>query len=380
MKKIILGTIVMAMSFVFNSCFSADSPEVMVTEITILPADPLTVNVDEITLLSVIISPTYATERRVIWESLDPALATVDAITGVVTGVAPGSATIRATAIDGSGVTATKVINVTAPVVYVTSITITPDDPVIVSVGFTIALGVIVLPADATNKDVTWSSLNPEIAAVSPLTGVVSGVSPGTAVIRATANDPHGVSAIKVVTVIPGIEYGVNINGVVWSTRNVDAVGLFAAFPESSGMFYQWNRKVAWPATGSVVGWNTTLDPVVSDWASTTDPSPDGWRVPTKAEIEKLLDNTKVENQLAIVNGVTGRLFVDKTTTNSLFLPATGFRRYEDGVLDETWGIYYWSSEANGHNGYYLRGVGVVSLTLFEASTRMGFPIRPVKK
>ena len=41
-------------------------------------------------------------------------------------------------------------------------------------------------------------------------------------------------------------ETGVEINGVTWATRNVDAPGTFAAKPEDMGMFYQWNSKVSW--------------------------------------------------------------------------------------------------------------------------------------
>ena len=47
---------------------------------------------------------------------------------------------------------------------------------------------------------------------------------------------------------------GVVINGVKWATRNLDQPGTFAAKPEDSGMFYQWNRKKAWTVTGDVSG------------------------------------------------------------------------------------------------------------------------------
>ncbi len=43
------------------------------------------------------------------------------------------------------------------------------------------------------------------------------------------------------------------INGVLWATRNVDAPGTFAASPESTGMFYQWNSRIAWSASGEKV-------------------------------------------------------------------------------------------------------------------------------
>lgn len=45
----------------------------------------------------------------------------------------------------------------------------------------------------------------------------------------------------------------VEINGVCWATRNVDAPGTFTQNPEDAGMLYQWNRKTAWNVTDSIV-------------------------------------------------------------------------------------------------------------------------------
>ena len=376
MKKIILKTIALAMSFIFTSCFPSVSPEVMVTDITISPADPVSIYVNEIALLSTIISPSYASEKRVLWESDHPGIATIDATYGIVKGVAAGTATIHATAIDGSNVTATIHVIVASPVVLVSYITITPTTPVSVAVGASTPLGVVIVPSNATIQEVTWSSLDPGIATVNAATGVVTGVATGTATIRATANDASGVWAQKSITVTPGIfEQGVEINGVVWSTRNVDAVGTFAASQESFGMFYQWNRKVAWPTTGPVV-WDNTFPPGTFDnlWSPANDPSPAGWRVPTIEEMESLLDGYNVNIQFTTENGVSGRRFIDVATTKSIFLPLTGYRN-EDGEV--VTGFYYWSSLSNSLNGYALWGG--VSPQMYQTSSRMGIPIRPVK-
>jgi len=148
---------------------------------------------------------------------------------------------------------------------------------------------------------------------------------------------------------------GVVINGVKWATRNVDYPGTFAARPEDSGMFYQWNRKKAWPATGDeVIGWDSSI--LTGDtWEKTNDPSPAGWRVPTLDEIEKLLDTDKVSNEWTTQNGVNGRKFTDKTTGNSLFLPAEGYRSNDDGTL---YGIGtsggYWGSAQSDSGGAYV--------------------------
>ena len=58
------------------------------------------------------IAPSNATDRTVTWSCFETAVATVDAATGVVTAVAPGTATVIATANDGSGVRATCTVKV----------------------------------------------------------------------------------------------------------------------------------------------------------------------------------------------------------------------------------------------------------------------------
>ena len=140
---------------------------------------------------------------------------------------------------------------------------------------------------------------------------------------------------------------GVVINGVKWATRNVDKPGTFAAKPEDAGMFYQWNRKKAWPATGmQVTGWNSS-NPTGNFWEKVNDPSPAGWRVPTSEEFKKLLDKNKVKSEWTSVNGINGYKFIDKTTGNTLFLPAAGYRYDHDGSLNYAGsGGYYWSGTA----------------------------------
>jgi uncharacterized protein (TIGR02145 family) len=171
---------------------------------------------------------------------------------------------------------------------------------------------------------------------------------------------------------------GVVINGITWATHNVDASSTFAQHPESAGRFYQWNRKTAWDATEeNVSGWNNSN---VSDdsWETENDPSPVGWRIPTLEELEKLLDSEKVSNEWTSINGVNGRKFTDKTTGNSIFLPAAGFRNFANGVLD---GVNrfggYWSSEPNSGYGFHINNSNWWKWYNYHST--FGFNIRPVK-
>jgi len=137
---------------------------------------------------------------------------------------------------------------------------------------------------------------------------------------------------------------GVVINGVRWASRNVGIRGTFVERPESLGAFFQWNRRKAWSATEEWVdGWDHT-NVASNAWEKSNDPCPAGWRVPSVEDINKLLDYNKVSNEMALVNGVEGRIFSDKVTGKTIFLPVQGYRIDNSGHLygTETVG-YYWS-------------------------------------
>jgi uncharacterized protein (TIGR02145 family) len=95
---------------------------------------------------------------------------------------------------------------------------------------------------------------------------------------------------------------GILINGVRWAPTNVAAPGAFATSALEDGMFYQWGRRTGWwnavdslPPVSSPAGevWNDT--PAAGDrWATSADPCPEGWRLPTQKDFEKLLDSEKV--------------------------------------------------------------------------------------
>ena len=142
---------------------------------------------------------------------------------------------------------------------------------------------------------------------------------------------------------------GVVINGVKWATRNVNTPGTFVANPEYCGMFYQWNRKKAWAITGGdMTDWDAII-PEGDVWAKANDPSPAGWRVPNDAEIRKLLDTDKVNNERVARFGMIGRKFTDKATGKSIFLPATGYCCDSHSFFFPLGGstIHYWSSTAH---------------------------------
>lgn len=141
---------------------------------------------------------------------------------------------------------------------------------------------------------------------------------------------------------------GVVINGVKWATRNVGKPGSFAAKPESTGMLYQWNSKVAWSATDlaegvEITGWNKTwyggyeIPSVDDKWQPTNDPCPVGWRVPTVEELQKLIE---INSDWTTINGIMGLLF--GSGENTIFIPASGARRHSGGQFESD-PSGYWS-------------------------------------
>jgi len=105
------------------------------------------------------------------WTSSAPAVATVDATTGHITGVAAGTSLITYTVTTGGCIkTATKALTITAPMAQ----TITGTTPVCKGTSHAWT---------STTSGGTWSSSNTTIASVSQLSGMVTGNSVGTAII-----------------------------------------------------------------------------------------------------------------------------------------------------------------------------------------------------
>ena len=105
-----------------------------------------------------------------------------------------GSVTIKATADDGSGTTATRTVSVTKPDVPVTSITISGSSSA--EVGDTKTYSVSVSPSNATDKGITWSissgSNRATIISQSNTSCTVSFTAAGSVTLRATADDGYG--------------------------------------------------------------------------------------------------------------------------------------------------------------------------------------------
>ena len=173
----------------FLAACSSDKPPVdeQVKSIAILNTTAITNGLAK--QLSVTVLPSSAVNKAVTWTVSDATIATISQ-TGLLTPLKNGSVMVTATALDGSGISKQVTITitgVTGPVILATSVTVGGTNS---TNGQPQQLTLSVLPADATNKAVTWSTSS-GIATIST-TGLLTPKSNGTITIYATANDGSG--------------------------------------------------------------------------------------------------------------------------------------------------------------------------------------------
>ena len=167
--------------------------EDMATGVTLSPTSK-ELKVNETAQLAASVLPATA-NQGIKFTSSDETVATVSEI-GLVTARKEGTAVITATAADGSEKSASCTIKVGATAVDVPVTGITLDQPEITIEVLKDAkqLKATVEPANATNKDVVFSSSNTNVAVVSN-TGLVTAINNGTATITVTSKENPSIMA-----------------------------------------------------------------------------------------------------------------------------------------------------------------------------------------
>jgi uncharacterized protein YjdB len=166
--------------------------------------------------LSVAVLPVNATDKTVTWSIVNgTGQATINS-SGLVTAIDNGTVTARATAHDGSGVFGTLVITISKQIIPVSGITVTGSGgatSITIDNG-TLQLSEAVLPANATDKTVTWSIVNGTTLATINGAGLLTALDNGIVTVRATANDGSGVYGSLVITITNQI---VSVTGITVS-------------------------------------------------------------------------------------------------------------------------------------------------------------------
>jgi uncharacterized protein YjdB len=183
-----------------------------------------------------VIAPMNAANKAVTWSSSIAAVATVSP-SGLVTVRQNGTTVITATTVDGRK---TASLTVTATV-SVSTVSITPS-AINLQVNKTYQAGAMVMPSNATNKQVTWSSSKADVASVSS-SGLVTAKQGGTAVVKATTIE-GGKSAFLTVSVYNPV-ISVNITPVIVNLSVNQKYQInYTIAPENAG-----NKEVIWSSS-----------------------------------------------------------------------------------------------------------------------------------
>lgn len=178
---------------------------------------------------------------KVVWSSSNESVLTVDG-NGLVTAVGDGNATITAT-VDGVSAT-TDTITVTTPVVRVSSVSLSASNLKLAVGGEPSTLTATVEPNNATNKNVSWSSSDPEVATVAD--GVVTPVKAGAATITVTTEDGEYSATCKVTVIQPA-------TGITLDKQKVTLVGAATEQLKATVVPAEADQTVVWKSSNESV-------------------------------------------------------------------------------------------------------------------------------
>ena len=382
-------------------CGAKQTQKIPVTGI-VLNYSTLSLLPDATLQLTATVEPEDASNKAVTWKSSDASVATVNT-DGLVTAKAEGTCTITCSAKDGSGVKSECQVTVAVQKIPVTEIKLSAYSKTL-PVGDTFTLTATVLPEDASIKTVTWTTTDANVATVS--NGLVTAKGPGICKITCRATDGSNEFRNCQVIVVEIIEEGslcpddhhphtIDLglpSGTKWCCCNVGA-----STPDAYGGYYAWGEtsekssydretyqhcyfieKDRW-------GYIDIGDDIAgTDYDAATVNMGASWRMPSKEQIEELINNT---SRLWVqVNGVNGAL-VTGQNGGQIFLPATGYRADDELRQPGSYGSYWSSTQSK------FFGTGAMSLDinaeyssilwmddLGQSQRYFGKSVRPVRK
>ena len=182
---------------------SDPEPEEIPVESVELDVQNVILKIGETTTLTATITPDNATNKNVTWSSENEDIASAN--NGIVTAIGAGETTITATTEDGEK-TAECVVTVIEESdpepeeIPVESVELDVQN-VILKIGETTTLTATITPDNATNKNVTWSSENEDIASVN--NGIVTAVGPGETMITVTTEDGEKTAECTILVIEP---------------------------------------------------------------------------------------------------------------------------------------------------------------------------------
>ena len=243
---------------------SVDNPQVaaflsvivesVVTGVTVEEPNQI-LYIGEYANLNYTIQPSDATNKAVTWKSSDESIVKITSTQNGTMAVAQkvGTATLTVTTVDG-GKTATIIINTRA---HVESITLTTQS-ITLNRGNTVNLTQYiksVLPENAYDKSVTWTSGNPDIVSINGSMAVANAI--GTCRLTAASVDNPQATAVLEVTVEAAAD-GINVDNpvqTVWVGDDVD-LGYYFVPADATSNIKSWTSSD--PSVVAISGDGTT--------------------------------------------------------------------------------------------------------------------------
>lgn len=226
---------------------AAKGTVVRVEKVTVTPKTK-ELAVGEKCRLTATVSPDNASNKNVTWTSNAPTVATVDPSTGEVEAKAVGTATITATA-DGKSDYCT--VNVTAAGQTVAVEGVSIQGAPTFKVGATGRFGATITPANATNKNVTWTSSNPAVMTIDANSGAVRALAVGTTVITVTTEDGNKTATYDVT--VTAATTNVAVTGVSISKTLVVGKGATRALTATVAPANATNKTVTWRSSATAI-------------------------------------------------------------------------------------------------------------------------------
>ena len=293
----------------------------------VLSASSFSINVGEQKQITAEVKPDDATDKTIVWSVVSGSeYATVDS-NGLVYGVSEGTAIVAATS---NNITKACTVTVTNPVHEILPESVSVDEKVNIVNGESKQLTATVLPANATNKSVSWSVLTGSDCISITETGLVTTHKVGTAVVQAkTVNSKTALCEINVLAneILP-TNVLLNTNNVVMKDNETKTLTA-TVLPDSAT-----DKTVTWSVTSGddVVSINQSglITPIKAGSAvvqvKTINDKVATCNVTVNPSVINPTDISLSENTVSIVNGESKQLTAtvlpqdatDKTVTWSV--------------------------------------------------------------
>ena len=183
-------------------------------------------------------------------------------------------------------------------------------------------------------------------------------------------------------------------SGTLWATCNVGA-----SSPEEYGNHFAWGETepkndYSWSTYKYCKGSNSTMTKYCTnskygtvDNKTELEPSDDAatanwgneWQMPSPEQLKELINSSYTTTTWTTMNGVYGRKITSKSNSNSIFLPAAGYRK--TSLNDADGDGCYWSRSLHAGYSYNACHLRFYSSSIYThySNRCYGRSVRPVR-